>query len=231
MSDIAPNDTRRRIFRAAVISVTITAVVSSIVILSLVRVGVRPREEGKVRETACLLLDWECPLSSGGSKDTPIVMEGGSIIFDTFTAWSCSTASTVTTCTTALPSGTVMKKIVVKDWHDAGLKNPVPVGSGNSWKVILTTAGNELETIEGTASGQITVTTSSGAQFVLADTDTSGKNPTELNIFPTNGDLVASVDVLVNSVDQGTTPCNTNGVGSSTSPYDYHCQVVFKTKD
>jgi hypothetical protein len=169
----------------------------------------------------------------GGVKDTPIVMEGGSIVLDSDTTW---TKDGLTRYTTLTP-GLQVLRIVVKDLGGNDLPNQKPINatpnSKQTWEVDLTTAGGEIEKITGTNddSGKapitkIAVNATAGSQLVLSDNDT------ELTLFPAGGHQSNKVDKISVSVDGKEVPnspvdCAT---GSGNDIQKYRCFVHFKTR-
>jgi len=130
----------------------------------------------------------------GGVRDTPIVMEGGSIVLSSETAWTCTldAATHVTTCRTALAgAGQWVRRIRVMELdeiHDIGPFVKVP-SAADPWTVTFTTSATpnaETEVMTGTGSA-ITVTTSPDAKIQLSAGSGGPGSPgnfKELTIFP-----------------------------------------------
>jgi hypothetical protein len=178
--------------------------------------------------------------AGGGVKDTPIVMEGGSIVLDSDTPWTCTLDQTsqITTCTTTLAgSGQWVRRIRVVELNETTEKLVVPgIAVSDTWTMTFYTTAStpEQEVMSGTGS-VITVTTSANAKTMLSDmVGTSGK---ELTIFPyDSGNYTNKVNLIsvtnVNAAGTvtpyGPVPCASTTAGVLELS---RCFVHFKLKD
>jgi hypothetical protein len=174
-------------------------------------------------------------IGGGGGKDTPIVMEGGSIILSSDTPWTCTPLDvTPTVCTTTLlragspPVAQSVRRIRVvqlDEVHDILVAKAIK--STDTWTVTVTTSASEPEVVSGTGN-TITVTTSASAKTQLSD-GSGGANFKELTIFPfDNGNYtntIRQIGITVNNVPVGSPQSCTSGTEVG------RCFVHFKVVD